>query len=77
VFVVEEPAHVEGVAVAAAGGGEPAPHRLCALDQGVDFGQLALCELAYLLVRGGAVIARGQQRAGVIEGEACALWPRR
>ena len=72
-FVLEQAADVERVAVAAGGYRQPAFHRRCAFDQGLDFGELALGEVAYLLVGGTPLSAGGQQRPRVVEGEPGAL----
>ena len=70
---IEERADVEGVAVTAAGGHQPRAHRLCARDELVDLGELALGELAHPGVRRGPATARGQQHARLVEREAGAL----
>jgi hypothetical protein len=71
---VEEAAHVERVAGAAARRQQPVAHRVRAGDQRVDLGQLAVGEVAQLGVRG-AVGVGVQQRARLLEREPGLLFP--
>ena len=73
VFILEQAANVERVAVAAAGGSQPAFHRLSAFDERLDLRELALCEVAYSLVGCASLALGGQERSGVVKAEAGAL----
>ncbi len=58
---LKQRADVKGLAVAAAGGGQPLPHRLGALDERGDLGQLALGEFAEPLVRAPSRVSRSSR----------------
>jgi hypothetical protein len=58
---LEEAAHVERVAGAAAGGAQPVAHRLSAFDQRLDLRQLARGEVTQL----GVVADRGRVDSGL------------